>query len=93
MLLNIPYKFKKSYGDTPELQIPQDAPWLHGFSLKIIKLRAVSSPDRNALRDEATTSGSVGSYGACMCGNSCMSRDDGFQAVRAACKKLQIRTL
>jgi hypothetical protein len=40
----------------------------------------------------ATTSGFVGLYGACMCGNSCMSRDGGFQAVRAAGKKLQIRT-
>ncbi len=30
-----PYKFKKSYGGTPEPQTPQDAPWLRGPSLKI----------------------------------------------------------
>jgi hypothetical protein len=41
----------------------------------------------------ATTSGSVGPNTACMCGNGCMSRDNGFQSVRAAGKKLQIRTL
>ena len=35
MLLKIPYKFKKSYGGTSEPQTPQDAPWLHGPSLKI----------------------------------------------------------
>jgi hypothetical protein len=40
----------------------------------------------------ATTSRSVGLSGACMCENSCMSRDGGFQAVRAAGRKLQIRT-
>jgi hypothetical protein len=31
-----PYKFKKSYGGTPEPQTPQDAPWLRGPSLKIL---------------------------------------------------------
>ena len=35
LLLEIPYKFKKSYGGTPEPQTPQDAPWLRGPSLKI----------------------------------------------------------
>ena len=34
VLLKIPYKFKRSYGGTPEPQTPQDAPWLHGPSLK-----------------------------------------------------------
>jgi hypothetical protein len=29
-----PYKFKKSYGGTPEPQTPQNAPWLRGPSLK-----------------------------------------------------------
>jgi hypothetical protein len=29
-----PYKFKKSYGGTPEPQTPQDAPWLRGPSQK-----------------------------------------------------------
>jgi hypothetical protein len=33
LLLKMPYKFKKSYGGTPETQTPQDAPWLHGPSL------------------------------------------------------------
>jgi hypothetical protein len=33
-----PYKFKKSYGGTPEPQTPQDAPWLRGPSLKILNL-------------------------------------------------------
>jgi hypothetical protein len=28
MLSETPYKFKKSYGGTPEQQTPQDAPWL-----------------------------------------------------------------
>ena len=32
-----PYKFKKSYGGTPEPQTPQDAPWLRGPSLKTKK--------------------------------------------------------
>ena len=41
----------------------------------------------------ATTSHTVVYYGACMCGNGCMSRDGGFLAVRAAGKNLQIRTL
>jgi hypothetical protein len=34
LLLEIPYKFKKSYGGTPEPQTTQDAPWLRGPSLK-----------------------------------------------------------
>jgi hypothetical protein len=34
LLLEIPYKFKKSYGGTPEPQTAQDAPWLRGPSLK-----------------------------------------------------------
>ena len=34
LLLKTPYKFKKSYGGTPEPQTPQDAPWLRGPSLK-----------------------------------------------------------
>ena len=29
------YKFKKTYGGTPEPQTPQDAPWLRGPSLNI----------------------------------------------------------
>jgi hypothetical protein len=33
LLLKIPYKFKESYGGTPEPQTPVDAPWLHGPSL------------------------------------------------------------
>ena len=41
----------------------------------------------------ATTSGSVGPSGACMCGNGCMSRAGGFQAVRAEGENSQIRTL
>ena len=41
----------------------------------------------------ATTSGFVNPCGAFMCGDGCMSRDGGFQAVRAAGKNLQIRTL
>ena len=32
--LKIPYKFKNSYGGTSEPRTPQDAPWLHGPSLK-----------------------------------------------------------
>ena len=34
LLSKTPYKFKKSYGGTPEPQTPQDAPWLRGPSLK-----------------------------------------------------------
>jgi hypothetical protein len=34
LLLKIPYAFKNSYGGTPEPQTTQDAPWLHGPSLK-----------------------------------------------------------
>ena len=34
LLLKIPYTLKKSYGGTPEPQTAQDAPWLHGPSLK-----------------------------------------------------------
>jgi hypothetical protein len=34
LLLKIPYKFKNSYGGPPEPQTTQDAPWLHGPSLK-----------------------------------------------------------
>jgi hypothetical protein len=34
LLLKIPYRFKNSYGGTPEPQTAQDAPWLHGPSLK-----------------------------------------------------------
>jgi hypothetical protein len=37
LLLKIPFKFKKSYIGTREPQTPcQDAPWLHGPSLKIL---------------------------------------------------------
>jgi hypothetical protein len=43
LLLKIPYKFKKLYGGTPELQTPQDAPWLHGPSLKYYRMVAESS--------------------------------------------------
>jgi hypothetical protein len=35
LLLEIPYKFKKSYGGTPEPQTTQDAPWLREPSLRI----------------------------------------------------------
>jgi hypothetical protein len=35
LLLKTPYKFKDSYGGTPEPQTAHDAPWLHGPSLKI----------------------------------------------------------
>ena len=38
LLPKTPYKFKKSYGGTPEPQTPQDAPWLRGPSLKILNL-------------------------------------------------------
>jgi hypothetical protein len=38
LLLKTPYKFKKSYCGTPEPQTVQDAPWLHGPSLKNIVL-------------------------------------------------------
>ena len=42
LLLKTPYKFKISYGGTPEPQTApwtaQDAPWLHGSSLKILNL-------------------------------------------------------
>jgi hypothetical protein len=34
LLSKTPYKFKNSYGGTPEPQTAQDAPWLHGPSLK-----------------------------------------------------------
>jgi hypothetical protein len=34
MLVKIPYKFKRSYGGAPEPQTFQDAPRLHGPSLK-----------------------------------------------------------
>jgi hypothetical protein len=34
LVLKILYKFKNSYGGTPEPQTPHDAPWLHGPSLK-----------------------------------------------------------
>jgi hypothetical protein len=40
LLLETPYKFKKSYGGTPEPQTAQDAPWLRGLSLKIGATRA-----------------------------------------------------
>jgi hypothetical protein len=36
LLLKTPYKFKKSYGGTPEPQTPQDAPRLRGPSLKSV---------------------------------------------------------
>jgi hypothetical protein len=35
LLSKTPYKFKNSYGGTPEQQTPQYAPWLRGASLKI----------------------------------------------------------
>jgi hypothetical protein len=44
-LLKIPYKFKKSYGGTPESQTTQDAHWLHGPSLFFKKKREAA---RNA---------------------------------------------
>ena len=35
LLLETPsYKFKKSFGGTSKSQTTQDAPWLHGLSLK-----------------------------------------------------------
>ena len=40
LLSKTPYKFKKSYGGTPEPQTPQDAPSLHGPSLKIVRYLA-----------------------------------------------------
>jgi hypothetical protein len=36
LLMKTPYKFKKSYGGTPEAQNAQEAPWLHGPSLKTV---------------------------------------------------------
>jgi hypothetical protein len=38
LLLKTPYKFKKSYGGTPEPQTAQDAPWLRGPSLKSFRV-------------------------------------------------------
>ena len=35
LLSETAYKFKKTYGGTPETQTPQDAPRLRGPSLKI----------------------------------------------------------
>ena len=39
-----PYKFKKSYGGTPEPQTAQDAPWLHGPSLKNTRVLECTRP-------------------------------------------------
>jgi hypothetical protein len=36
LLIKIPYSFKESYDGTPEPQTAQDAPWLHGPSLKTV---------------------------------------------------------
>ena len=46
-----PYKFKKSYGGTPEPQTPQDAPWLRGPSLKNLVLIAMSSQKNRNTHD------------------------------------------
>jgi hypothetical protein len=43
LLLKIPYKFKKSYGGTPEPHTTQDAPWRHGPSLNISDLWRASA--------------------------------------------------
>jgi hypothetical protein len=48
LLLKSPYKVKNSSGGTPEPQTPQDAPWLRGPSLKI--LRAGWDSFKGALR-------------------------------------------
>ena len=37
--LKTPYKFKKSYGGTPEPQTAQDAPWLRGLKNLDCELR------------------------------------------------------
>jgi hypothetical protein len=39
LLLKTPYKFKNSYGGTPEPQTAQNAPSLRGPSLKITKYK------------------------------------------------------
>ena len=56
LLLEIPYKFKKSYGGTPEPQTTQDAPWLRGPSLKITRLlkktRRIQVPDTKVIFSE-----------------------------------------
>ena len=46
LLLKTPYKFKKSYGGTPEPQTTQDAPWLHGPSLNPLQLRSPFGPHK-----------------------------------------------
>ena len=62
-------------------------------SLVLRSMRSESSTANRPCVSKATTGESVSLYGACMCGYGCRSRDGGFQAVRAAGKKLQIRTL
>jgi hypothetical protein len=44
LLSKTPYRFKKSYGGTPEPQTAQDAPWLHGPSLKKNMYRGAFTP-------------------------------------------------
>jgi hypothetical protein len=46
LLLKTPYKFKKSYGGTLEPQTTQDAPWLHGPSLKIHRMYSIQPRHR-----------------------------------------------
>ena len=51
LMLEISYKFKKSYGGTPELQTTQDAPWLRGPSLKTSFIESARrGPHRNVVK-------------------------------------------
>jgi hypothetical protein len=51
LLSETAYKFKKTYGGTPEPQTPQDAPRLRGPSLKALRLLAPG--DFNAAKRDA----------------------------------------
>jgi hypothetical protein len=44
LLSETPYKFKKSYGGTPEPQTPHEEPRLRGPSLKIRGQESIKTP-------------------------------------------------
>jgi hypothetical protein len=47
LLVKTPYKFKNSYGSTPEPQTAQDAPWQHGLSLNKSKFFSAHSDSQS----------------------------------------------
>jgi hypothetical protein len=84
LLLKIPYKFKKSYGSTPEPQTTQDAPWLYGPSLKKYLLYLWVAPKENLFKF---------TFSSCEISQVISHSNNNFTQILTMISKIPVRTL